>query len=75
MEKRRGRPLKGSAQAKAELLQVRLDTAERRAFKEAAELAGIDLSAWVRERLRWAATRELEAMARPVAFLPVRDNA
>jgi hypothetical protein len=54
---------------KAELLQVRIDSAEKEAFTEAATLAGIALSAWVRERLRMNAARELEAAQRSVAFL------
>jgi predicted HicB family RNase H-like nuclease len=54
---------------KQELLQVRIESTEKEAFTEAADLAGIALSAWVRERLRSTATRELEAAQRPVAFL------
>ena len=53
---------------KAELLQVRVDDAEKEAFAEAASLAGLALSAWVRERLRMTAARELEAASRPIAF-------
>jgi hypothetical protein len=53
---------------KQELLQVRVDSAEKEAFAEAAELAGIALSAWVRERLRLTAAQELEAANRTVAF-------
>jgi hypothetical protein len=53
---------------KQELLQVRVDSAEKEAFAEAAELAGIALSAWVRERLRSTAAQELEAANRTVAF-------
>jgi hypothetical protein len=39
------------------------------AFRDAARIAGIPMSAWVRERLRRAATRELEDAGREVAFL------
>jgi hypothetical protein len=53
---------------KQELLQVRVDSAEKEAFAEAAELAGIALSAWVRERLRSTAAQELGAVNRTVAF-------
>ena len=66
---RRGRPPMSSAKAKRKSLLVRLDTAEKDAFATAAELAGIALSAWVRERLRWAAVRELQAADRQVPFL------
>ena len=54
---------------KQELLQVRVNDAEKEAFTDAAELSGIALSAWVRERLRQVAARELEAAAKPVPFL------
>jgi hypothetical protein len=46
-----------------------LEVAEKQAFKDAAELAGLPLSTWVRERLRRAAREELEEAHRPVAFL------
>jgi len=48
---------------------VRLTSDELEAFKEAASLKGIPLSAWVRERLRYAATRELEEASLPIPFL------
>ena len=48
---------------------VRLLSSEREAFQESAKLAGIPLSAWVRSRLRQSAIKELEALARPIAFL------
>jgi hypothetical protein len=48
---------------------VRLVPSEKVAFADAATLAGLDLSAWVRERLRQAAIRELEAAGRRAAFL------
>ena len=53
----------------AELLQVRLLPSEKKAFTEAADLAGIPLSAWVRERLRRAAISELEGIGVRAAFL------
>ncbi len=53
---------------KREFLQVRVDDAEKKAFANAAELAGIAVSAWVRERLRQCAARELEAASQPVPF-------
>ncbi len=48
---------------------MRLDVREKAAFKEAADLAGLALSAWVRERLRQAAKKELTDSGREVAFL------
>ena len=54
---------------RTELLQLRLQPEEKQAFQEAAALAGISLSAWVRERLRAAAIRELEGSGRPVPFV------
>lgn len=57
---------------KSESMEVRLTADEKLAFREAAEIAGIPLSAWVRERLRRAAIRELEEASRPIAFLEAR---
>ena len=54
---------------RTELLQLRLQPDEKQAFQGAAALAGISLSAWVRERLRTAAIRELEGRGRPVPFV------
>ena len=67
--KRRGRPLKSSERRKSENLLVRVDPDEKQAFGEAAELAGIPLSSWVRERLRRIATEELLAANRTVPFI------
>jgi uncharacterized protein (DUF1778 family) len=54
---------------KDDLIKVRVGLEEKQAFQEAADIAGIGLSAWIRERLRRAAIRELEEMARPIHFL------
>lgn len=59
----------GSGKRREELLQVRVSGTEKEAFEDAAVLSGLALSAWVRERLRQVATRELQAAKRPVAFL------
>jgi predicted HicB family RNase H-like nuclease len=69
MEKKRGRPRINPEKAKTGYLEVRLEEIEKEAFKEAADLAGLALSAWVRERLRAAARRELEDAGRAVRFL------
>lgn len=68
-KKRRGRPPKRSQDMKVEYLDVRLDAGEKEAFWDAANLAGVPLSVWVRERLRAAARRELIEAGRKIAFL------
>jgi uncharacterized protein (DUF1778 family) len=55
--------------ARQERLGIRLDPEEKKAFEEAAEIAGVPVSAWVRERLRRVARRELEEANRAVPFL------
>jgi len=50
-------------------IEVRMTPDEKRAFKDAADLAGIPTSAWIRERLRRAAIRELEDASRDIPFL------
>lgn len=58
---------------KSQVVQIRLTEPEKAGFSEAAELAGIPLSSWVRERLRLAAIRELESAGRQIPFVaPVR---
>lgn len=54
---------------KTDTLQIRLQSNEKEAFEKAAQLAGIALSAWVRERLRRAAIRELGEAGQQIAFL------
>lgn len=55
--------------AKTEWMQIRLTETEKAGFQSAADLAGIALSAWVRERLRLAAIRDLEDAGRRVPFI------
>jgi uncharacterized protein (DUF1778 family) len=57
------------ARLKADRLELRIGALEKEAFKRAADLAGIPVSTWVRERLRRAAIRELEEAAQPIPFL------
>lgn len=62
--------------AKSEILQIRLDEAEKRGFQASADLAGIPMASWVRERLRLAAIRELESAGQQIPFIapiPLRD--
>lgn len=54
---------------KSQNLQIRLSKQEKAGFSEAAELAGIPISSWVRERLRLAAIRELESAGRKIPFV------
>ena len=74
MQKKRGRPPKPPGKGKGDHLQVRLEAAEKEAFTTAAQLAGIDLSAWVRERLRSASRKELAVVGERVAFLDRTAN-
>jgi hypothetical protein len=55
---------------RAEILQIRLTVEEKQGFEDAAMLAGISLSSWVRERLRLTAIRELEGSGRRIPFIP-----
>jgi hypothetical protein len=55
--------------AKEQVLQIRLTDDEKRGFAAAAQLAGIPLSSWVRERLRLAAIRDLESAGQKVPFI------
>ncbi len=57
---------------KSDVMRIRVSDTEKQGFEEAAALGGLSLSAWARERLRWAATRELEQADRPIAFLEAR---
>lgn len=50
-------------------LNIRVGATEKQAFSRAAEIAGIALSAWIRERLRVAAYRELDNVGEPAPFL------
>ena len=54
---------------KTDLLQLRVQPEEKSAFQDAANLAGIALSAWVRERLRMAARIELRDAEKQVPFI------
>lgn len=63
--------------AKDQVLQLRVSDSEKQGFQTAADLAGIPLSAWVRERLRLAAIRDLESAGRQIPFIepiPLRST-
>ncbi len=53
-----------------DIIKIRVENSEKEGFEEAAMLAGISLSSWVRERLRLSAIRELEGAGRRVPFVP-----
>lgn len=65
---RMGRPPKAEEARKGRWLQVRLTDPEKTAFDRAAGIAGIDLSAWVRERLRMAARKEIGQLGEKPEF-------
>ena len=75
MAKKRGAPSKGADKAKAELIQLRVNAAEKKAFVDAADLDGKKLSEWIRDRLRRLSRQELEESGRQVAFLLAKPNA
>ena len=68
-KKQRGRPRKKTADSKSHLLQVRLEASEKDGFEQAAKMADIPLSEWVRDRLRDIATEELEEHGKKPKFL------
>lgn len=70
-KKKAGRPKKDASETRGEYLDVRLGTAEKESFKIAADLAGLSMAAWVRERLRAAARSELYSAGVPVPFIRV----
>ncbi len=57
------------SKAKSDLLQIRVNPAEKQAFMDAADLDGKKLSEWIRDRLRRISRQELEQANRLVAFL------
>ena len=50
-------------------VELRLEPVEKEAFQQAADNAGLPLSAWIRERCRLAAKAELGEVGKPVPFL------
>jgi uncharacterized protein (DUF1778 family) len=54
---------------KLDRIELRVQPNEKKGFEEAASIAGLSLSSWIRERLRMAAVRELEAASRSIPFL------
>lgn len=61
--------MKTDPDLQTEAMLIRVRASEKLAFTTAAEIAGISVSAWVRERLRLAAARELESAGKKIPFL------
>lgn len=59
---------------KENLLKVRIQVEEKESFQNAADLAGVSLSAWARERLRKVALLELKEAGQSIAFLKPAKN-
>ena len=68
-KKRRGRPPKSSGATKSESLLLRLEPGEKKGFGDAAHIAGVPLTVWIRERLRKVAAKELTESGKEIAFL------
>lgn len=64
-----GRPPKATESARSRFLQVRVQEAEIDTFAAAAELSGLDVSAWVRTTLRAAARKTLSESGEVVPFM------
>lgn len=61
MKTNRGRPPKPEGEKAEAVFQIRLNSAEKEVWQEAADRAGIKLSAWIKDRLNKAANREARA--------------
>ena len=54
---------------KSETIRMRITVEEKQSFQNAADLSGISLSAWMRERLRRVTIAELEQRGITAHFL------
>jgi uncharacterized protein (DUF1778 family) len=61
-----------SENSRSERLELRLETEEKIAFRNAANVSGIPLSSWIRERLRRAAIQDLQNVGQVPEFLKNR---
>lgn len=62
---------------RSKYLQIRLTLEEKIGFESAANIAGIGLSAWARERLRITATKELNQVGQQASYIqliPLKKN-
>ena len=53
---------------------IRVTELEKEAFERAAEISGVGLSAWARQKLRAAAIKELQNIGEKVVFLNPPDK-
>ena len=58
---------------RCEVVRLRVEVNEKKGFEKAARLAGLSFSAWARERLRRAATKEFEEVSLENPFIERRD--
>lgn len=54
---------------KEEQVLIRVSELEKQGFERAAEIAGIGLSAWARQKLRSAAIKDLQDVGEQIPFL------
>ncbi len=54
-------------------IEFRATDTEKMAFQKAGRVAGLDLSNWIRSRLRAIANTELTAAGKPVAFMAEQE--
>jgi uncharacterized protein (DUF1778 family) len=59
---------------KTSRVELRVTPLEKEAFEEAATIAGVALSSWMRTRLRQASVKELEDASRPIPFLSMKKG-
>ena len=69
MKKKLGAPRKTAARSKREVIHLRVNDTEKRAFELAADQDGKKLSEWIRDRLRRLSREELQAHGKEVPFL------
>ncbi len=60
---------KSDLETQSAKLLLRIQPSEKQGFTEAARIAGISLTAWIRERLRLAAIRDLENAGKNIPFI------
>ncbi|GMV99324.1 MAG: hypothetical protein AMXMBFR84_04630 [Candidatus Hydrogenedentota bacterium] len=53
---------------------IRLTESEKNAFQDAADIGGLSLSSWIRERLRRACVQELRSIDRIPEFLEYKTK-
>jgi len=60
---------------RSEWIKLRSSPDEKAGFERAAQIAGLSLSGWIRQRVRAAAVRELEVAGEIAPFVrPIRER-